>query len=64
MHQFLIQWVDDAMEIVYSDSSAEVATTDAPMLGGMMLLVACLVEIFLAMNLLMLPGKVVLFLYL
>jgi hypothetical protein len=34
MHQFLIQWVDDAVEIVYSDSSDEVATTDAPMLGG------------------------------
>jgi hypothetical protein len=34
MHQFLIQWVDDVMEIVYSDSSAEVATTDAPKLGG------------------------------
>jgi hypothetical protein len=64
MHQFLIQWVDDAVEIVYSDSSAKVATTDAPKLGGMMLLVACLVEIFLAMNLLVLLGKVVLFLYL
>jgi hypothetical protein len=34
LHQFLIQWVDDAMEIVYSDSSADVATADAPMLGG------------------------------
>jgi hypothetical protein len=34
MHQFLIQWVDDTVEIMYSDSSAEVATTDAPMLGG------------------------------
>jgi hypothetical protein len=34
MHHFLIQWVDDAMEIVYSDSSAEVATVDAPKLGG------------------------------
>jgi hypothetical protein len=34
MHQFFIQWVDDAVEIVYSDSSAEVATVDAPMLGG------------------------------
>jgi hypothetical protein len=64
MHQFLIQWVDDAVEIVYSDSSAEVAIADAPMLGGMMLLVACLVEIFLAMNLLVLPDKVVLFVYL
>jgi hypothetical protein len=46
------------VEIVYSDSSAEVATADAPMLRGMMLLVACLVEIFLAMNLLALPDKV------
>jgi hypothetical protein len=52
------------MEIVYSNSSAEVATTDALKLGGMMLLIACLVEIFLAMNLLVLLGKVVLFLYL
>jgi hypothetical protein len=64
MHQFLIQWVDDVVELVYSDSFAEVATADAPMLGGMMLLVACLVEIFLAMNLLVLLDKVVLFMYL
>jgi hypothetical protein len=34
LHQFLIQWAGDAMEIVYSDSSADVATADAPMLGG------------------------------
>jgi hypothetical protein len=34
LHQFLIQWVRDAMEIVHSDSSADIATTDAPMLGG------------------------------
>jgi hypothetical protein len=34
MHQFLIQWVDDVMEIVYSDSSAEVAIANAPKLGG------------------------------
>jgi hypothetical protein len=33
MHQFLIQWVGDAVEIVYSDSSANVAIADAPMLG-------------------------------
>jgi hypothetical protein len=33
MHQFLIQWVDDAVEIVYLDSSAEVATADAPKPG-------------------------------
>jgi hypothetical protein len=64
MHQFLMQWVDDVVEIVYSDSSAEVATVDAPKLGGMILLVACLTEIFLAMNLLVLLGKVILFLYL
>jgi hypothetical protein len=34
MHQFCIQWVDDAVEIVYSDSSTEVATADAPKPGG------------------------------
>jgi hypothetical protein len=50
LHQFLIQWVGDAV------------ATDAPMLGGMMLLLACLVVIFLALSLLVLPGKV-LFLY-
>jgi hypothetical protein len=63
LHQFLIQWVGDAVEIVYSDSSADVIAADAPILGGMMLLVACLVEIFLILNSLVLPGKV-LFLYL
>ena len=34
LHQFLIQWVGDAIEVVHSDSSADVATTDAPMLEG------------------------------
>jgi hypothetical protein len=34
MHQFLIQWVDGAVKIVYLDSSTEVVTTDAPKLGG------------------------------
>ena len=34
LHQFLIQWVGDAVEIVHSDSSADVATVDAPALGG------------------------------
>jgi hypothetical protein len=34
LHQFLIQWVGDAVDIVHSDSSADVATTDAPVLGG------------------------------
>jgi hypothetical protein len=64
LHQFLIQWVGDVVEIVYLDSSADVVAADAPKLGGMMLLVACLVEIFLAINLLVLPDKVVLFMYL
>jgi hypothetical protein len=57
LHQFLIQWVRDVVEVVHSDSSTDVATTDAPALGGMMLLVACLVKVFLAMNLLVLLGK-------
>jgi hypothetical protein len=64
LHQFLIQWVDDVVEIVYLDSSTDVATGDAPMLRGMMLLVACLVEIFLTFSLLVLLDKVVLFMYL
>jgi hypothetical protein len=34
LHQFLIQWVGDAVEMVHSDSSADVATVDAPALGG------------------------------
>jgi hypothetical protein len=44
--------------------SADVATADAPMLGGMMLFVTCLAEIFLTFSLLVLADKVVLFLYL
>jgi hypothetical protein len=55
--------VGDAIEVMHLDLSVDVAGTDAPMLGGMMLLLACLVEIFLALSLLVLPGKV-LFLYL
>ena len=58
LHQFLIQWVGDVVEVVHSYSSADVATADAPTLGGMMLLLACLVETFLAFNLLVLLGKV------
>jgi hypothetical protein len=34
LHQILIQWVGDAVEIVHSDSSADVAIADAPALGG------------------------------
>jgi len=33
-HQFLIQWVGDNVEVVHADSSAYVATADAPSLGG------------------------------
>ena len=33
-HQFLIQWVGDAVEVVHLDSSADVAVADAAMLGG------------------------------
>ena len=46
----------DAVEVVHADSSADVAIADAPTLGGTMLLPACLVEIFLAMNSLVLPS--------
>jgi len=34
LHQFLIQWVGDDVEVVHVDSSAYVATADAPSLGG------------------------------
>ena len=34
LHQFLIQWVGDAIEAVHSDSSTDVAAVDAPTLGG------------------------------
>ena len=33
LHQFLIQWVGDVVEVVHSDSSADVAAADAPTLG-------------------------------
>jgi hypothetical protein len=34
LHQFLIQWVGEAVKVVHSDSSFDVAATDAPTLGG------------------------------
>lgn len=34
LHQYLIQWVGDAIEIIHADSSTEVATADASELGG------------------------------
>jgi hypothetical protein len=33
LHRFLMQWVDDEVEIVHADSSAY-ATVDSPLLGG------------------------------
>jgi hypothetical protein len=32
LHQFLIQWVGDAVEVVHLDSLVDVVATDAPML--------------------------------
>ena len=34
LHQFLIQWVGDAVEVMHSDSSIDVVAADAPTLGG------------------------------
>ena len=34
LHQLLIQWVGDEIEVVHANSSAQVATVDAPLLGG------------------------------
>jgi hypothetical protein len=47
LHQFLIQWVGDDVEIVHADSSAYVAMADAPSLGDMMVLLVFLDVIFL-----------------
>ena len=63
LHQFLIQWVGDAVEVVHLDSSADVASTDASLLEGHDAIACLSVRNFLALNLLVLLGKV-LFLYL
>ena len=34
LHQFLIQWVDDEVEVVNADAAAYVATVNAPSLRG------------------------------
>jgi hypothetical protein len=34
LHQFLIQWVGDAFEVVHLDSSADISTVNAPTLRG------------------------------
>jgi hypothetical protein len=34
LHQLFIQWVGDEIEVVHADSSAQVATANAPLLGG------------------------------
>ena len=36
LHRFLIQWVNNEVEIVHVDSSSY-TTADAPLLGGMMI---------------------------
>jgi hypothetical protein len=33
MHQCLVQWVEDAVEVVHADSSLSVATTDPQVWG-------------------------------
>jgi len=40
LHRFLIQWVNNEVEIVHVDSSSY-TTADAPLLGGMMICFAC-----------------------
>jgi hypothetical protein len=63
LHQFLIQWVGDVLRLCIQIHWLMLLQ---PMLlhsGGMMLLLGCLAEIFLALSLLVLPGKV-LFMYL
>ena len=32
LHQFLIQWVGDEIEVIYADPSACIATADAPVI--------------------------------
>ena len=61
LHQFLTQWVgdEDDVEVVHVDSSAYVATTDAPSLGGMMVLLLVYPDmILLIFNLLVSPRMV------
>jgi hypothetical protein len=39
LHQRLIRWVDDEVEIVRADSSAQVATAGAPLLGALLVFI-------------------------
>lgn len=34
LHWFLVQWVDDNIEVVHADTSTCIATADAPLLVG------------------------------
>ena len=58
LHQLLIQWVGDEIEVVHADSSAQVATADAPLLGGMMVLLVYPDVTLLILNLLVSPRMV------
>jgi hypothetical protein len=46
LHRFLIQWVDDEVEIIHADTSPY-TIANAPLLGGMMILFVCQGEILL-----------------
>ena len=54
LHQFFIQWVGDVVEVVHLDSSADIATTNAPTLRGHNAIACLSGRDFLAMNLLVL----------
>ena len=59
LHQLLIQWVGDEIEVVHADSSAQVTTVDSPLLGGMMVLLLVYPDmILLIFNLLVSPRMV------
>ena len=58
LHQLPIQWMGDEIEVVHADSSAQVATADAPLLGGMMVLLVYLDVTLLILNLLVSPRMI------
>lgn len=40
LHRFLVQWVDDQVDVVHADTSVYIATANASLLGGMLVQVA------------------------
>jgi hypothetical protein len=36
LHQFLVQWVDDQVDVVHADTLVYIATANASLLGGML----------------------------